>query len=56
VPFYRRSGPFYRGWGYEELPSPEFVPLTPAEFDDRASIETPTVVWTAVEEGIDLVE
>jgi hypothetical protein len=56
VPFYRRSGSFYRGWDYEELPSPEFVPLTPAEFDERASAESPTVVQAAVEEGVDLAE
>ena len=56
VPFYRRSGPFYRGWDYESLPSPEFVPLTPAEFDERMSAESPTVVQAAVEEGVDIVE
>ena len=56
VPFYRRSGPFYREWDYKELPSPEFVSLTPAELDERVSAESPTVVQTAVEEGIDLAE
>lgn len=55
VPFYRRLGLFYRGWDYEELPSLEFVPLTPAEFDERASAESPTVVQTAVEERVDLI-
>jgi predicted nucleotidyltransferase len=54
VPFYRRSGPFYREWDYEELPSPEFVPLTPAEFDERMSAGSPTVVQTAVREGVDI--
>jgi predicted nucleotidyltransferase len=56
VAFHQRSGPFYRDWNYEELPSPEFVPLTPAEFDERASAESPTVLQTAVEEGTDLVD
>ena len=56
VAFHRRSGPFYRDWNYEELPSPEFVPLTPAEFDERASAESLTVVQTAIEEGTDLVD
>ncbi|PSQ19466.1 hypothetical protein BRD01_16135 [Halobacteriales archaeon QS_8_65_32] len=55
VAFYRRSGPFYRKWDYEELPSPEFVPLTPAEFDERASAESTTIAQTAIEQGTDLV-
>lgn len=56
VPFYKRSRPFYRHWNYDELPSPEFVCLTPTEFQERADATHPTLVHTAIDEGVDLIQ
>lgn len=48
-----RPSAFYDGWDYEELPEPEFICLTPKEFE-RAGRKDPNIVRTAVEEGVRL--
>lgn len=48
-----RPGVFYDGWDYEALPEPEFICLTPEEFE-RAGRKDPNIVRTAVEEGVRL--
>lgn len=48
---YKRPKLFYRYWDYDTLPDPEFICLTPAEFDERRRKE-PHIVRTAVEEGV----
>lgn len=50
VPAYKRPKLFYRHWDYDELPDPEFICLTPAEFEERRT-KHPHIVSTAVEEG-----
>jgi|GEM_PF-2796008 len=50
---YKRPRAFYRGWDYEALPDPEFICLTPEEFEVRQQ-RSPHIVRTAVEEGISL--
>lgn len=47
----KRPGPFYEEWNYEELPEPEFICLTPEEFD-RKRKRKPNIVRTAVEQGV----
>ena len=49
VSAYKRPKLFYRYWDYDELPDPEFVCLTPEEFEER---KRPHIVRTAVEEGV----
>lgn len=51
VPSYRRSKLFYRYWDYDSLPDPEFICLTPAEFEERKQ-KQPHIVRTAVDEGV----
>lgn len=51
---YERPKPFYRGWKYGTLPDPEFICLTPAEFEERKRLD-PHLVRTAVEEGVAVV-
>lgn len=51
MPGYRRTKLFYRHWDYDELPDPEFICLTPAEFEERKD-KQPHIVRTAVEEGV----
>lgn len=48
---YRRSKLFYRHWDYDNLPDPEFVCLTPEEFEAGRETEA-HIVRTAVEEGV----
>lgn len=48
-----RPGAFYDAWDYETLPEPEFICLTPEEFE-RAGRKDPNIVRTAVEEGVRL--
>lgn len=48
---YKRPKLFYRGWDYDELPDPEFICLTPAEFEERKQLR-PHIVRTAVTEGV----
>ena len=48
---YERPKRFFRHWDYETLPDPEFICLTPAEFEERKRME-PHIVRTAVEEGV----
>lgn len=48
---YRRSKLFFRYWDYENLPDPEFVCLTPEEFESGREAEA-HIVRTAVEEGV----
>lgn len=48
-----RPGVFYDGWDYDELPEPEFICLTPEEFE-QAGRKDPNIVRTAVEEGVRL--
>ena len=54
IPYYKRPKQFYREWPYDELPDPEFICLTPAEFD-RTREKRPHIVRSAVEEGVSLV-
>lgn len=51
VPAYKRPKLFYRHWDYDTLPDPEFVCLTPEEFEERKDL-VPHIVHTAVHEGI----
>lgn len=51
VPVYRRSKLFYRYWDYDVLPDPEFICLTPDEFEERKE-KQPHIVRTAVDEGV----
>lgn len=51
VKSYKRPKQFYRGWDYDELPDPEFICLTPSEFEERRQ-KQPHIVRTAVDEGI----
>lgn len=51
VAAYKRPKLFYRHWDYDELPDPEFVCLTPEEFEERKQ-KRPHIVRTAVEEGV----
>lgn len=48
-----RPGAFYDRWDYGALPEPEFICLTPREFE-TASRKDPHIVRTAVEEGVHL--
>lgn len=50
VAWNKRPGPFYEEWNYDELPDPEFICLTPEEFE-RKKKEKPNIVRTAVKEG-----
>lgn len=51
LPIYRRPKLFYRHWDYDQLPDPEFICLTPEEFEERKQKE-PHIVRTAVDEGV----
>lgn len=53
TPYYQRPRPFARDWPYGELPTPEFICLTPKEFDERKD-KQPNLIRTAVEEGVSL--
>lgn len=53
VPWNKRPGPFYEAWDYEKLPTPEFICLTPDEFEEKKE-RKPHIVRTAVEEGVSL--
>ncbi len=48
-----RSTAFYLDWDYDTLPDPEFICLTPEEFEEKKQ-RKPHIVRTAVEEGISL--
>lgn len=50
VPYNQRSRHFYLEWPYEELPTPEFITLTPDEFEEKKE-EEPHIVHTAVQNG-----
>lgn len=47
----KRPGPFYEEWNYDEFPDPEFICLTPQEFNEKKK-RKPNLVRTAVEEGV----
>lgn len=51
VPAYKRPKLFFRHWDYDTLPDPEFICLTPAEFEERKQ-KKPHIVRTAVDEGV----
>ncbi len=51
---YKRPKVFYRNWDYGELPDPEFICLTPNEFEEKRRKKT-HIVRTAVEEGTEIV-
>lgn len=53
LPTQKRSKLFYRHWDYGQLPDPEFICLTPAEFEERRAM-VPHIVRTAVDEGISI--
>lgn len=50
-PWNKRPGPFYRHWDYDELPEPEYVCLTPEEFEEKRK-RKPHIVREAVETGV----
>lgn len=47
----KRPSPFYEEWDYEHLPVPEFICLTPEEFDEKKE-RKPDIVRTAVQTGV----
>ena len=49
--YYKRPKLFYRHWEYDDLPDPEFICLTPAQFEERKT-KQPHIVRTAVNEGV----
>lgn len=53
VAWNKRSGPFYEEWDYENLPVPEFICLTPEEFDKKKK-KKPNIVRTAVRTGVEV--
>ena len=53
VAWNQRPGPFYEAWNYDRLPTPEFVCLTPNEFEDKKD-RKPHIVNNAAEEGIEI--
>lgn len=50
---YARPKLFYRHWDYEELPDPEFICLTPEEFEEKRK-RRPNIVHRAVETGVEV--
>lgn len=55
VEYYARPHHFLWEWPREELPKPDIVPLTPAEFEERSRRES-DIVHTAASEGISVSE
>ena len=53
VTYYKRPRPFNTGWDYSELPPPELICLTPAEFEEKRRRD-PHIVRTAVEESVSI--
>jgi len=53
VQWNERPEPFYEEWSYEKLPAPEFICLTPEEFEEKRE-ERLHIVKEAVEEGVRL--
>jgi len=53
VQWNERPGPFYDEWDYEQLPTPEFICLTPEEFEEKKE-EKLHIVREAVEQGVKL--
>lgn len=51
VDYYARPEPFLIEWPRDELPTPDIIPVTPAEFKQRSQEDT-DIVQTAVETGI----
>ena len=49
----KRPKPFYKNWNYDKMPIPEFICLTPEEFEERKH-KDPHIVRTAVEEGVSI--
>ncbi|MFB6158278.1 MAG: nucleotidyltransferase domain-containing protein [Candidatus Nanohalobium sp.] len=49
----KRPRHFYLNWDYDRLPEPEFICLTPQEFEDKKE-EKPHIVRTAVDEGVSI--
>lgn len=47
----KRPRPFYEEWDYEDLPIPEFICLTPEEFEEKRN-KNPNIVRTAVQTGV----
>lgn len=53
LPAHKRPTLFYRHWDYDRLPDPEFICLTPEEFEERREL-VPHIVRTAVDEGVSI--
>lgn len=53
VPKAERSTDLFLEWDYDRLPEPEFICLTPEEFEEKRG-RRPHIVSTAVDEGISL--
>ncbi len=51
VAWNKRPRAFYKVWDYEELPEPEFICLTPEQYEKQRSMEA-HIVKNAVEEGV----
>jgi predicted nucleotidyltransferase len=55
IEYYARPHHFLWEWPRDELPKPDIVPLTPAEFEKRSRSDT-DIVHTAASEGISVSE
>jgi len=53
VAWNQRPGIFYDEWDYDQLPTPEFICLTPDEFEEKRN-RKPHIVNNATEEGIEI--
>lgn len=53
VSWNRRPSLFYDEWDYNQLPTPEFICLTPEEFKEKRN-RKPHIVKKATEEGIEI--
>jgi predicted nucleotidyltransferase len=51
--WYRRGEEFQYGWDYGELPAPEFICVTPEEFEERKKKKA-DIIREAFETGIKL--
>lgn len=53
VDWNKRPRSFYLNWDYDRLPEPEFICLTPEEFEEKKD-KKPHIVSTAVDEGVSI--
>ena len=53
INYFKRPRPFYSRWDFDELPEPEFICLTPEEFEEKKQ-KKGGIVKTAEEEGVSI--